>query len=130
MAFHVADAPPHPGEAAAFLEEVDVARQQGIRLYPVAASGVEDSAEYLMRIAAQVTSARYVFLTDDSGIGSSHAEPHIPCYEVQLLGAVLARAIRSELTGHRLEASPAEIVRTVGNPERGICVVGEAELYL
>ena len=74
--------------------------------------------------AAQLTLGRYIFLTDDSGIGGPHAEPHIPCYQVQLLEHLLIRAIRSELSGRRLPASGTEVIRTVGSPRQdGSCML-------
>ncbi|MFY0525760.1 vWA domain-containing protein [Archangium gephyra] len=122
LTFLVADAPTHTQHYQAFLREANRARLSGIKVYPVAASGVADEAEYLMRIAAQLTLGRYIFLTNDSGIGGDHAEPHIPCYQVQLLKHLLVRAIGSELTGRRLPASGTEILRTVGNPAQdGSC---------
>ncbi|HEX5751817.1 MAG TPA: VWA domain-containing protein [Archangium sp.] len=122
LTFLVADAPTHVQNYQAFLREANRARLSGIKVYPVAASGVADEAEYLMRVAAQLTLGRYIFLTNDSGIGDSHAEPHIPCYQVQLLKHLLVRAIGSELAGRRLPASGTEILRSVGNPAQdGSC---------
>lgn len=126
LTFLVADAPTHPENHAAFLTEVRRARLGGIKVYPVAASGVTDEAEYQMRLAAQLTLGRYIFLTDDSGIGDPHALPHIPCYQVQLLTRVLARAIGSELEGRRLPASGGDVLRTVGNPnQEGACTLSD-----
>jgi hypothetical protein len=122
LTFLVADAPTHTQHYQAFLREAHRARLSGIKVYPVAASGVADEAEYLMRLAAQLTLGRYIFLTNDSGVGSDHAEPHIPCYQVQLLKHLLVRAIGSELAGRRLPASGTDILRTVGNPAQdGSC---------
>lgn len=119
VAFLVADAPAHQDRAQKFLAQADVARKRGVRLYSVAASGTDDEAEFLMRQASELTLARYLFLTDDSGIGNSHAEPHIPCYQVQRLSALVARMIRTELTGVREEAQ--DVLRSVGSPSNGVC---------
>ncbi|REG13823.1 von Willebrand factor type A domain-containing protein [Archangium gephyra] len=122
LTFLVADAPTHTQHYQAFVREANRARLSGIKVYPVAASGVADEAEYLMRLAAQLTLGRYIFLTNDSGIGDPHAEPHIPCYQVQLLKHLLVRAIGSELAGRRLPASGTEILRSVGSPAQdGSC---------
>ena len=67
------------------VQETTAFSRCGIHLYPVAASGIDDLAEFTMRTAAEVTGGRYLFLTNDSGIGGSHAEPHIPCYYVTTL---------------------------------------------
>lgn len=122
LTFLVADAPTHSQNHPAFLREANRARLSGIKVYPVAASGVADAAEYQMRLAAWLTLGRYLFLTNDSGIGDSHAEPHIPCYQVQLLRTLIIRAIGSELSGRRLPASGSDLLRTVGNPSQdGSC---------
>ena len=39
------------------------ARTKGVKVYGLAASGVGDSAEYLMRLVSAVTGARYTWLT-------------------------------------------------------------------
>ena len=38
-----------------------------------------------MRAMAAATQSRYLFLTDDSGIGNPHAPPAIDCYRVTKL---------------------------------------------
>ena len=121
VAFVVADAPPHPERTARALDAVREARARGLRLYPVAASGVADEAEYVLRATAVLTQARYTFLTDDSGVGLPHAEPKVACYEVTPLDNLLVRVVASELEGRRVEASADEVLRTVGDPDRGVC---------
>ncbi len=123
LTFLVADAPPHTQHYASFLHEANRARLSGIKLYPVAASGVAQEAEYLMRIAAQLTLGRYIFLTDDSGVGGPHEEPHIPCYQVQALKNVLIRTVTSELAGQRQPVPASDVLRSVGNPQDGVCTL-------
>jgi Mg-chelatase subunit ChlD len=125
LAFLVADAPPHTQHSTTFLHEANRARLSGIKVYPVAASGVADEAEYLMRIAAQLTLGRYIFLTDDSGVGGSHQEPRIPCYQVQPLKNVLTRTVTSELAGQRQPVPPGDVLRSVGNPQDGVCTLAD-----
>ncbi len=121
LLFLVADAPPHDENLKAMLEQVRVARQKGLRIYPLAASGVADKAEFMMRQAEVLTQGRYLFLTDDSGVGSSHQEPSVPCYIVTHLNKLIARVIDSELAGQRIEPDDNEILRTVGHYNAGIC---------
>ena len=45
-------------------------------------------------------------------------EPHIPFYHVERQGRLMVRMVASELLGRRLEPSPEEIIRTVGNPPK------------
>ena len=123
MSFLLADAPPHKETRAAMLEAINALRPMGVKLFPIAASGVDTEAEFLMRVGAQATQGRYLFLTDDSGVGNAHAEPTIPCYHVQKLNDLVFRVIASELTGERVEAAPAEILRSVGEPVEGVCTL-------
>lgn len=119
--FWVADAPQHPGEEKAVHDAVLTAVQKDIHVYPVASSGVDATAEVAMRGTAQVTGGRYVFLTDDSGVGNSHAEPHIPCYVVTKLQGALVRMVESEMKGTRVEPAPSDVIRSVGAPTDGKC---------
>ena len=130
MAFLVADAPPHPEQATAYLHAVEALRPKGIHLYPIAASGVDTEAEYFLRVGAEATLGRYLFLTDDSGVGDSHEKPHIPCYPVQKLSKLMSRMIASELSGARVPAAPADVIRTVGSPVDGVCALEDgSEAY-
>ena len=121
LVFLVADAPPHDQDLGNAIKYAKVARGLGLRIYPLAASGVADTAEYLMRIMAVTTHGRYLFLTDDSGVGNTHTEPKIPCYITTRLDHLLTRVIASELSGTRVEATTEQIIRTVGQQSAGIC---------
>ena len=121
VAFLVADAPPHADRTERVMEAVREARARGLRLYPVAASGVADEAEYVVRAAAVLTQARHLFLTDDSGVGNAHAEPRIACYQVTALNSLLVRVVARELEGRRVESDRADVVREVGDYDAGVC---------
>ncbi len=121
VAFLMADAPPHDDKVAATFDAVAALRDKQVRVYPVAASGVADLAELAMRGAAFMTLGRYLFLSDDSGVGNSHAEPHVPCYEVEKLEQLMIRMIDTELSGELVAADPASVLRTVGQPVDGVC---------
>lgn len=121
VTFLVADAPPHANDFDDTFEAVDELRELGVTVYPVASSGVAGEAEFAMRTAAMLTGGQYLFLTDDSGVGNPHAEPHIPCYTVEQLAPLMVRAVRSELSGHRVEAEPQFSIRTVGQGQGGVC---------
>jgi hypothetical protein len=116
IAFWVADAPAHPGEGKALAAVLRNAKQKGVRIYPIASSDTDDVAEYQMRSAAQLTGGRYMFLTNDSGIGNDHAEPHIPCYNVTRLDQAIVRMISVELSGKYVEAESSSVIRRVGKP--------------
>jgi hypothetical protein len=125
LVFLVADAPPHTEKLEAALVQAKIARRQGLRFYPLAASGVADEAEYLMRVAAATTHGRYLFLTDDSGVGNPHTPPKIPCYVVTRLDQLMIRVISSELTGQRVEPEAGQIIREVGKQQNGVCQVDQ-----
>jgi hypothetical protein len=125
--FWVADAPHHDGRQRQMAEAIFGAVTRGTRIYPVASSGANDLAEWTMRTAAQVTGGRYLFLTDDSGVGLPHAEPRIPCYYVTSLQAAMKRVLSMELEGRYLEPLPAEVVRTGGNPQHHRCPLRDGQ---
>jgi hypothetical protein len=114
--FLVADAPPHAQFAERTMRAVDALRKKGVAIYPVAASGADDACEFIMRSAALLTGGQYIFLTNDSGVGDAHAEPHIPYYHVERLNRLMVRMITSELSGRRIDPQPGDILRTVGRP--------------
>lgn len=132
VSFLIADAPTHAGaDTSALFAQVAQAQKAGIKLYPVAASGTDDRAELLMRSAAFLTLSRYVFITDDSGIGGSHAEPHIPCYQVTQLNKLMIRMLYSELEGQLVPHDPADVIRSEGAPEDGVCTLADgSKAYL
>ena len=118
---HVADAPPHAEHAGAAWEQALKLRTRGVHIVPVAASGVADDAQYLMRSMAAVTQGRYLFLTDDSGVGLPHDEPDVPCYMVTRLDGLIERVVASLLLGRRVEPRDGDILRRTGDYDRGIC---------
>jgi hypothetical protein len=114
--FLIGDAPPHAQHLKRTMNAVDGLRGKGVAIYPVACSGYDDACELVMRGSALLTGGQFLFLTDDSGVGNAHAEPHIPYYQVQRLDRLMIRMIASELTGKRLPAEAGEVLRTVGRP--------------
>jgi hypothetical protein len=123
LAFWVADAPHHTGRASALVAAVDVAASQDVHVYPVASSGVDELTEYAMRSAAQLTLGRYLFLTDDSGVGGEHKEPTIPCYFVTRLDDAILRMVDIEMSGVYREPLAAEVIRAGGDPADGACTL-------
>ncbi len=119
----VADAPPHDENVAKTWRAVEAARAKRIQIVPVAASGVGDTAEYVMRAMAAATQSRYIFLTDDSGIGNPHAPPAIDCYLVTRLDTMVRRVLDSQISGRRVEPRSGEIIRTVGHYDGGKCLL-------
>ena len=119
----VADAPPHNDKFGRTWTAAEAARAKRIHITPVAASGVADEAEYAMRAMAAATQSRYLFLTDDSGVGNPHAPPAIDCYLVTRLDALVRRVVDSQISGRRIEPEDQEVIRSVGNYDAGKCVL-------
>ncbi|MCH7687110.1 MAG: hypothetical protein IH899_10590 [Planctomycetes bacterium] len=97
--FLVADAPPHRRFSQRTVNAVLDLRSLGVTIFPVAASGVRDEAEFVMRAASFLTMGQYLFLTDHSGVGNPHTKPHTPRYQIEKLNQLMIRMIASELAG-------------------------------
>jgi hypothetical protein len=127
LAFWVADAPHHVERAGDMTDAIAGAQELGVHIYPVASSGIDEFTELAMRSTAQLTGGRYMFLTDDSGIGGSHKEPTIPCYFVTRLDVAMLRMVEIEMSGEYHLPAEEEIVRTGGDPEDGACQLESGE---
>ena len=95
LVFLILDAPPHSGDEniTRLQQTIDIAAETGIKIIPITGSGINKSAEYLMRAIALATNGTYIFLTDDSGIGGKHTKPSIDDYEVELLNDLITRLL-------------------------------------
>ncbi len=118
LMFLVLDAPPHNTQTIreSLASTLEKAVQKGIRVIPVASSGVDKNTEFLLRTFAMVTGGTYTFLTDDSGIGGSHITPTIGDYVVEQLCDLLVRLIDEYLTGNFSAPVPAEIPERPTDP--------------
>ena len=94
--FLVLDAPPHyeEGVISELQDYIQKAAEQGIKVIPVTASGIDKNTEFLMRFFSMGTNGTYVFITDHSGIGNDHLEPTIGDYEVEFLNELMIRLIK------------------------------------
>jgi hypothetical protein len=119
----VADAPPHDQNIGKAWRAAEAARAKRIQIVPVAASGVGDVAEYVMRAMAAATQSRYLFLTDDSGIGNPHSTPAVDCFLVTRLDRLVRRVLDSQISGRRVEPRDGEVIRSVGRYEDGKCIL-------
>lgn len=130
LAFWVADAPHHAERKGALAESLRRMQSLGVHVYPVASSGVDELTELSMRTAAALTGGRYLFLTNDSGVGDDHKEPTIPCYFVTSLSDAMLRMVGIELSGKYREPARSEIIRTGGNPQDGACKLASGQSVL
>ncbi len=95
LLFLVLDAPPHhtPENIDSIHQVVTAAVEEGIRIIPIASSGIDKETEFLLRFMETETNGTYIFLTDHSGIGGDHLEPTIGQYQVEQLNDLLIRVI-------------------------------------
>ncbi len=75
--FLLLDAPPHQdsGSKARMRSYTSMAAEKGIRIVPIAASGIDKTTEFLLKYLAIATNGEYVYITDDSKIGDTHLKP-------------------------------------------------------
>lgn len=93
--FLLLDAPPHYDETilSRIKNQVADAAEQGIKIIPITASGINRQTEFLMKFFAIATNGTYVFITDHSGIGNPHLDPIVQDYEVEKLNDLLVRLL-------------------------------------
>jgi Mg-chelatase subunit ChlD len=99
MAVLVADAPPHyyADEQYTYKNAINDLSARGVKLVTLGASGIDKTTEYVFRQMSAYTGGRYIFLTDDSGVGESHLTPDISGYQVEHLDRLLVRTIGDEV---------------------------------
>jgi len=95
LMFLVLDAPPHNTDSIRneMHRLLSVSAAKGVRIIPIASSGIDKDTEFLLRTMSMTTGGTYVFLTDDSGIGNSHLEPTIGDFNIELLNELIVRVI-------------------------------------
>lgn len=101
LLFHVLDARPHYEQniMLRYYNAIYSASEKGIRIIPVASSGIDKYTEYLLRNEAMMTGGTYVFLTNHSGIGEDHLEATVGETVVEYLNHLLIRLINEYHTG-------------------------------
>jgi hypothetical protein len=100
LIFLIADAPPHLDYTNDFdyAEEVFEAAERGIKIFPLASSGLDDQGEYIFRQLAQITGGKFLFLTygPDGKPGDSTSH-HVDDYSVLSLDELIIRLVEEEL---------------------------------
>ena len=105
LIYHFLDAPCHDNQKCMglFSSSVRSAASKGVRIIPVAASGLDELGQYMMRSAALLTGGTYTFLTDDSGIGDHHELPVVGQFVVEYLSDLIVRLTSDYHNGTRTE---------------------------
>lgn len=113
----VADAPPHLDYGEPFSYDTDMidAVRRGIKIFPVGASNLDVTGEYVFRQLAQFTGGKFVFLTYEEGSNpgsgpGAETEHEVDNYSVDTLDRLVVRLVREELaklsTPHTAAAQP------------------------
>ncbi|MCZ7528679.1 MAG: VWA domain-containing protein [Acidimicrobiia bacterium] len=102
LVFLVADAPPHLDyeDDADYAAEVFEAAERGIKVHPIASSGLDDQGEYVFRQIAQLTMGRFNFLTYGAGGAPEPGDAtthHVDDYSVLSLDELVVRLVTDEL---------------------------------
>lgn len=101
LLFLVLDAPPHHEKDVIKKMQTLTAQaaEQGIRIIPIASSGIDIPTEHLLRYMAVATGGTYIFLTDHSGVGNDHLKPAVGEYEVRPLNDLMVDVINRYVQG-------------------------------
>ena len=96
LCYFVLDAPPHDeseiqGINSQMMKSVSEAASLGVRIIPVASSGVDTETEVILRSFAVMTGGTYIYLTNDSGIGGGHLEASVSEKNVEPLNECMIR---------------------------------------
>lgn len=99
IVFMLLDAPAHHNDAViqSLHKSIEAYAKKGIKIIPVAASGIDKITEFMLRFFAISTSGTYVFLTNDSGIGGDHIQASVGEYKVEQLNELIVRLINKYL---------------------------------
>ena len=101
LVFLIADAPPHLDYQGGsdYAADVRAAARKGIKIMPIASSGLDDQGEYVFRQLAQITMGRFTFLTygADGASPGDKTDHHVSDYAVLALDDLVVRLVSDEL---------------------------------
>lgn len=108
IVFLVLDAPPHhvKEEMKSLEKSIQLAAAKGIKVIPIASSGVNKETEFLLKFFTMATNGTYTFLTDHSGIGNSHIKPEAGDHNIETLNDMMVRLIGESSDYH--DCAPVE----------------------
>ena len=100
LLFHIADAPAHNENVSTWVNASKTLADKGVHIITVASSGIDKKTEYFFRSQSIITNGKYVYITNDSGIGGDHLEATVEERPVvELLNDCLVRLIKGYHTG-------------------------------
>ena len=101
LIFLIADAPPHLdySQDYDYAQEIFTATENGIKIFPLASSGLDDQGEYVFRQLAQMTGGKFLFLTYGAGGGpGDDTTHHVDDYSVLSLDDLVVKMVEEELS--------------------------------
>ncbi|MCI0714296.1 MAG: VWA domain-containing protein [Chloroflexi bacterium] len=133
LIFLVADAPPHLdySDDYDYSKEIVAAAWRGIKIHPIASSGLRDNGEYIFRQIAHYTMGHFVFLTYEDGAAGSPGTERTDLaagqdgnYSVEQLDDLVLRLITDEIAalGEPVDAQGTwpQLVNTSTQPTNAI----------
>ncbi len=109
LVFLVADAPPHldyPDDYN-YAEEMLYASDRGIKIHPIASSGLDAVGEYIFRQIGQTTMGRFIFLTYSGGVAGEAGDerPDLAAseqdYTVDFLDGLVVQLVEDEINAFK-----------------------------
>lgn len=100
LVFLIADAGPKLGYSDDIKYPVSMnnAVKKGIKIYPIAASGLEDAGEYVFRQLAQYTMSKFLFITYGGDEQTSGSTPHqVGEFKENNLDSLVINIVKEEL---------------------------------
>ncbi len=100
LLFLVADAPPHLDypQDYDYAQEMVTASSRGIKIFPLASSGLDDQGEYVFRQLAQYSGGKFIFLTYGAeGAPGDETSHHVDDYSVLSLNDLIVRLVQEQL---------------------------------
>ena len=100
LVFLLADAPPHLDypQDYDYAGEMIEAHRQGIKIFSIASSGLDNQGEYVFRQIAQHTMGRFIFIIYGGEDGSGGYIPHdVQQYSVERLDDLVVELVKKEL---------------------------------
>ena len=109
LVFLVADAPPHLDyfDDYDYADEMLYAGEHGIKVHPIASSGLDPVGEYIFRQIGQTTMGRFIFLTYSNGTSGSAGDERTDLeageddYTVDFLDGLVVRLVEDEINAFK-----------------------------
>ncbi len=125
ICFLVLDAPPHIENKAQIEALTQQYAEKGIKIIPIAASGINKSTEFLLKQIAAISNGEYLYITDDSGVGNSHLKPSGVESDVDLLINQMEKVIRKYTQTEACDQEPKPY-----DPEPRTLIFGDDQIII